>query len=333
VAWRGIGVPGAQLGDYYWEPVWELVLLQGVATLALGFLATWAVRRVHLREAGKAPAKQQKSILPVRRLKLGNYPMIWKERVAARLSGKVGIAARIATWLIALGVLVPSVYWSLAMPGNASAGLSVFTANFIACLGLLVLATRAAGAITSEKEKDTWVTLLSTPLSAGEIIVGKLVGSLYSLRGVVVVLSILWALQILRAPQLLVALPFTLGTLAVAGFFAATLGLNYSLRSTNSTRAMGATLATALFVAGGYLFCCVPLMIGGVGGELMFAPCIPFLVTFPSIAAIEGGSGIPRESALYAAYLFGVVGYMFAGFILHATIVSQFDEKNGRIPG
>jgi hypothetical protein len=321
----------AILGAGNWDPVWELVLTQGIASVLLGILATWAVRRVHLKSNGAAPRKSRIQPIAGRRPKLGNYPMIWKERATARASGRIGIAGRVATWLIAIGVLAPSIFWFLALPDNAGAGAIAITANVLACAGLVLVAGRAAGAVTSEKEKDTWITLISTPLSAGEIIGGKLVGGLYAVRGLAVVLALMWALQFVKAPQMILSLPFTLGTLAISGFFAAVLGLNYSLCCANSTRAIGATLATALFVAGGYLFCCIPFMFDGILGEVIMAPCVPFLVSFPSMMALEWPGSRQAMTSAISAYLTGCIGYAVAGLALYYWMNDYFDRQAGRM--
>lgn len=331
VAFRGAAGMQAQLAGYYWEPVWQLVLIQGIASAALGILATWAVRRVHLKASGAAPRATRVNPIIGRRLKLGSHPMIWKERVTSRVAGRVGVAGRIASWLIALGVLVPTIYWFLTIPDTAGAGLIIVTANVLACAGLLLVAGRAAGAISSEKEKDTWISLISTPLTATEIICGKLIGSLYALRGLAVVLAIMWALQLIKAPQTLLSLPFTAGTLAIAGFFAATMGLNYSLRCKNSTRAIGSTLATALFVAGGYLFCCIPFFFSESLGELILAPCVPFLISFPSMISLERTGSGRLQGELAATYATGCIGYAIAGLAIYSWMIGTFDRKAGRI--
>jgi ABC-type transport system involved in multi-copper enzyme maturation permease subunit len=329
VAFRGASGTQAQLGGYYWEPVWELVMTQGIASVLLGILATWAVRRVHLKSSGASPKKVRVQATLGRRLKMGNYPMIWKERVMARTNGRIGIVGRVATWLIALGVLIPTIYWFLTTPGTWGTAAIATTSNMVACAGLLLIAGRAAGAITSEKEKDTWITLLSTPLSASEIIGGKLIGGLYAVRGLAIVLAVMWTLQFLKAPQTIPSLPFTIGTLAIVGAFAATMGLNYSLRCKNSTRAIGATLATALFAAGGYLFFGIPLMIGVFAEQLILAPCVPFLVAYPSMIALEPAGS--AQSQLAAAYIIGCIGYAAAGAAIYGWIIRRFDKRVGRI--
>lgn len=324
------GVTGQGGSSVYWDPVWQLVFVQGVATVTMAALATWAVRRVHLKEAGKAPTRIR-PILAVRRRQIGRYPMIWKEMAAARSASRLGIVGRVAMWLIVLGVVGPAIYWFVTLDGRMSAGATMMAADFLACGALLLVAGRAAGSITTEREKDTWVSLLSTPLTAQEIIVGKLVGSLHAARGLVIPLGILWGLQVLKTPEFIPSIPFTLVTLAIVAFFAAGLGVNYSLRCANSTRAMGATLATAVFVAGGYLFCCAPMMIGGSGSELVLAPCIPFLIAFPASMMMQSSSSPRWESAIVGAYAFGVIGYLIAGAFLFGAMTNRFDEANGRI--
>lgn len=329
--WAGLWTAGRGGTNVDWWPVWNLVATQAVVTVALAGLATWAVRRVHLRESGKAPTKVKRFVIVRRRAGPGSHPMIWKELLTARAAGKLGIAGRLAMWLIVISVVIPTLYWFVAFDGAQSIGGMVFAVDFLACGALLLVAARAASSISGEKEKDTWVTLLSTPLTAREIVVGKLIGALHTARGLLIPVGFLWLLQALKKPGMLVAIPFTAVTLLIVAFFAASLGTNYSLHCRNSTRAMGATLATIVFVSGGYLFCCVPVMLGPGNAEIMFAPCVPFLLACISILVLEPYTAPDFSATIVFAYLSGSAGYLVAAFVLFETMVGRFDEANGRI--
>ena len=84
---------------------------------------------------------------------------------------------------------------------------------------------RAAGSITSEKERDCWVSLISTPLEAGQIVKAKILGSLWSLRGLVPFLAVVWLPALLLRPSYFWGIVFTLLDLGILAAFTATLGV------------------------------------------------------------------------------------------------------------
>jgi hypothetical protein len=96
---------------------------------------------------------------------------------------------------------------------------------------------------------------------------------------------------------------------------------------------MGATLATGLFVGGLYMFCCMPVMIGGPGpdaAEIMLTPCVPFLLAFPGICYMEGLPSGGHQGGIVVAYAIGVLGYGVAAGLLSAAAIGNFDSFAGR---
>ena len=115
-------------------------------------------------------------------------------------------------------------------------------------LGILKVAGMAAGAITSEHEEDTWVSMTSSVLTGREIIIAKLVGALArgrQLAEVIIALAVvgivLGVLHVLSIPALIVAL-------GVYGWFAAALGLWVSLQLRSTWRAQFLTVASLLLI-------------------------------------------------------------------------------------
>ena len=118
----------------------------------------------------------------------------------------------------------------------------------IASLSLLLVAGRAAGSITAERERDTWLTLISTPLTGREIVWAKFSAAIYSVRywylviaaGLVAVYcgdaASFWAVPLLMIVHLSV--------LSIT----AAIGVLCSLASKTSLRAMGPTLAILVLV-------------------------------------------------------------------------------------
>jgi hypothetical protein len=94
-------------------------------------------------------------------------------------------------------------------------------------------------------------------------------------------------------------------------------------------------LVTVLFVGGGYLLCCCPVIaMTGPPDEAMqlgLSPCLPFLLAAPAgfyLEAIDGGATF--EGELIAAYVFGVLMYTVVSGVLAAYLTTSFDDAAGR---
>ncbi len=66
---------------------------------------------------------------------------------------------------------------------------------------------------------------------------------------------------------------------------------------------------------------------------IILAPCIPFLLAFPTVLYVESqhdnffsmlGDGAS------AAFGFGSIGYLIAGVVLYYMLVNDFDRRAGR---
>jgi ABC-type transport system involved in multi-copper enzyme maturation permease subunit len=329
------------------DMLWEFVRNQLILSFVLATLATWGVRRTHLRESTRAARKHWR-FSHFFRPAVGSQPMLWKEIFAEPAAARLGWVGRVAAAVIVIGVIVPTLYVFFQSMGQGYFRRSqevylIYTAymgSLLACGGLLLVAARAAGSITSERERDCWMSLIGTPLEPGEIVWAKIAGSVWSIRGVVALLLLIWGLAVLLSPGFVIVIPFLLGTFLLLAFYSASLGVNYSLRCRSSLRAMAATLATGLFIGGMYLFCCMPVMIAVAprgpdeGIYFVFTPCVPFLLAFP-VAAYAAGEELFRGShsggpIMVLAYLFGTIGYTVAGIVLSGSSIGSFDRLAGR---
>ncbi|NOZ40977.1 MAG: ABC transporter permease subunit [Planctomycetes bacterium] len=327
--------------------IWQTVSQQVMVSLVAIGLAIFAVRRVHLKETTKAAGRARSRWnlrFPRWQRPLGDNPMIWKEVFAGTSMTKLGLIGWVAIALILLtvcGIMLTLLINTLqAGTGSRRNGFHIGIMGLTGYLGpgiLLLLAARAAGLVTSEKERDCWLSLLATPLTGREIIRSKMWGNLYSLRWPLVVLMINWGLGVLLAPNFLLAALALLGTYLLMAWYVTNLGLFFSLRSLTTLRAMGATLGTLIFTGGGYMFCCCMVMASSGGSQnalmIFLAPCIPFLSVFPLLAYfefVEGNHFGMIEEGMIAAYGLGIVGYLIVGFALYLYMGSNFDRLAGR---
>ena len=341
------GVWGLGAG-FHFDPVLKMVGWHAAISVGLVALATAAVRRVHLRELGRgSPTKTRRFRLPSLphwRPKIGDSPVLWKEAFAATAKTRLGIVGGLAVFAIAVTALGFVIYVYFETLDNVRRGstfgnripyygfLIPFT-GFIGVGMLILVAARASGLITVEKERDCWTSLISTPLTAGEIIRGKTLGNLYSARWGFALLAFGWLLGItFNFNFLFIAIAMGLAFLLCA-WFVTNFGLLYSMKSKTSLRSMGFTLGVCFFIGGGYLLCCCPVMAAtgnpDEGFMLGFAPCMPYLMMFPLIAFSEGM--VSREMNVAGpAYVIGMIGYLIACAVLASYLTNEFDTLAGR---
>ncbi len=260
--------------------------------------AVLALRAVALRQAYGAPGGTRSRVKalatadgaePVvvneakrRHPPLGANPVFWKE-VFVDSATRGGWMARILFGLIALAMVAPIaliVYFTFLDPPNYWSGLSFaerwhrfreeanmwcrVVTGILAFLIVLATAVRGAGAISGEKDKDTWISLLGTPLSSDEILSGKFWGCVLALRRVYFFLLLIWCLTLAlgAANPLTILLDAGLIALYTAAF--AWLGLYFSMTARTTLIATVRAFFAAIFCAGGFwlvilLCCCLPL--------------------------------------------------------------------------
>jgi len=133
----------------------------------------------------------------------------------------------------------------------------------VGSLTILAVAVRASNSITSERDKQTLDTLLTTPLDSTAILHAKWLGSLLGGRLALVWLAAIWALGIVTGGLHMLALPFVLAAWVVYASFAATLGCWFSVVCKTSMRATVLTILAAIGLGVGHWLpwmCCGPLM-------------------------------------------------------------------------
>lgn len=250
-------------------------------------VAVWRLRPVYIKELESSGPRAPRWY-SVERVPVGDEPVLWRERHVEGLAPNPSLR-RIPQWLGITAVAALTVLSSLTILGlsmapgvtflylfkaflrfdlaKVSALLPSADLGFLAqsvvvmLLASLVVGIRCSGSITGERERQTWEALLLTPLTAKQVIRGKLWGVMgasywYLLAYAVpaVVLSVLGGF---------LALFWTVVWLAVtvlAMYFIGAAGIWCSVKSKNSWRALLSTMG-----------------LGYVGGTAIY------LVTSPAI--------------------------------------------------
>lgn len=336
---------------------WELLgpMLRDHAVLALVCLvaAPWAVRRVHLRKSSagvKGPSARAK------RRAVGDRPMLWKELYAERMGNRLGWAGRLLLFLL-FASLAGFTLWAFLQAlihDRKDFEPYAVTIAVIACsLTVLGVGARAATCVTAEKERDTWLTLVSTTLTPREIVLSKCAGAMSVALPLLFLLAALWIMTLALTPDYFIAIPPTLFSLTALVAFASALGTWFSLWCQNSTRALGATLGTLVLLGGAYLpfvtCCCGGIFFSqfiGTGPSHLsnfvwphvFTPCGPYLLglpsALPSLLRYNGSDLFEIESVGFmSSYLVGNAAYLVATFALLQKSTLGFDALVGRVTG
>jgi ABC-type Na+ efflux pump permease subunit len=291
-------------------------------------------------------------------------PVAWREVYVEPGSG-AGWVRR----LLAAGVVFAVVWPLLAIIGNTligqtwhgssrnpeplrsfQEGIRLWVCGVTGGLGTLMLlsaAVRGAASVAGEKDRDTWASLLTTPLTASEILCGKWRGCVWGQRHALYLLGGVWAVGVVTVSVNPVALALTAVALAAYLSAFAWLGISYSIAARNARVATAQAVPTAILAGGGFwvvLGCCGGLMAGA--GELLIYPGLAVLAATPPV--VLGGlpavtfrdvldvldSTRPRihavALALFAGYAVGTTVWFCAAAGLKARSIDLLTKDANR---
>jgi len=288
---------------YVLDPAWGdhpdvKELLQRLLFSALGWggvgmvcltLAAWRLRAVYVKQLEGAGRPKKVRWWRARRAPVSEEPIRWKERhveglaplaVLRRIPRWVGIAVVfVTTCFSSLSIIYVHLKLNLTLPELLAtiahldlaplASIGPVTDAFIGqgfvtlLIATLIVGLRCSGAVTGERERQTWEAVLLTPLPAPLLVRGKLWGIigasypyLFAYAIPAVLFSLLGGLGTVFWTALLLALTF------LAMVFVGAAGVWCSVRSKSSWRSL---LATALFgYLGGFLLYGVAVPVAGI---------------------------------------------------------------------
>lgn len=207
-------------------------------------------------------------------------------------------------------------WWDRGLSANAYTARNAFqgyiqlVSAFFTLITLRMLGDHAKQRITTERDKKTWSTFLTTPLDGSEIVGSKMRASLLNARWLVVHLLILWLLGVVcLAVNPFGALLAAFDLLAVVTFFAAA-GIRSALRNSEDVSASSLDLTTTLM-----LFMHI--------GIIAFAPGIDLISLGLHIS-------VKWMIAAYAIMSFIAIATAWAAWRAWRECVVRFDEWAGR---
>jgi ABC-type transport system involved in multi-copper enzyme maturation permease subunit len=288
-------------------------------------LAAWRLRptfRSHEGLEGRQihSARLARRWFPVRRC--GDDPVFWKE---AYFSSAVGGLGRKLVRAIFFSLLVLAVIWTLAQSRFAfwelrehgfgwqnegfyeqrlmlNIGLR-YGGALLTGMWLLWLASQTAAGISSEREQDTWTSLLATSLEGREILRGKMLGPLRATSHFGVTLGALWIIGCAVGAVHPLGLLNALVMVLIMVWFVTSLGTYASLRSQVTWKARMWTMG------------------------ILIAPHVCCMLPLPSILALVGFSlwSYAEMHSLWSGALvvtpglfLVAVAYFFGGMALYA---------------
>jgi ABC-type transport system involved in multi-copper enzyme maturation permease subunit len=259
-------------GTVNWQRVGECFLAWSALGLVCLALATLCLRGAYLRQLrGLQPSDRW---LSARRPRIRANPVLWRERHVVGVAPWLWLR-RLPRWLCCMLVALATLYslaWVMqqALPAGVSLNGLVWQGRWLELRSALraaptteelmqrhhawallvawvVVAVRASGSVTEEREQATWHVLLQTPLALRSILRGKQWGIVWACMPALVSYAV-----VALACSLFVGASATAGCMlwllatGLAVHFTVTVGIWCSARAHRSWRSLLATLGVCL---------------------------------------------------------------------------------------
>jgi ABC-type transport system involved in multi-copper enzyme maturation permease subunit len=198
----------------------------------------------------------------------------------------------------------------------------------------------AVESILNEQTKETWSSLLTTPLTGREIIRSKMIAALLRIRPALIALLILWTIGLLAGSIHPLGLVVVILLMASAIWCFLAFGVRCAIYATGGSPLNGLIMLLTFTAA-------VPFMLPArFSSVLLGFLSLPFDVSlslisyrdlrvakldtpYPFLQWIGLNSGdLPLQVALTC--LLAIVTSVFAGFVFWKQAIAQFDRKMGR---
>ncbi|HEV3447504.1 MAG TPA: ABC transporter permease [Gemmataceae bacterium] len=287
-----------------------------------------------------------------RRPPISDQPILWKELYAEPFIRPGPGGQTLLMVLGVMGLLMGGYVLLLSMAAAvSSSSVAIFTnvlvryfGSGVACLMLLGIGLRAASTLTSERDRQTLDSLLTTLLENSAILSGKWLGSILGVRKVWFVLAPIWALALITGGVHPLALVLLAVAWCVFAAFEAGLGMCFSLICRNTLVASIATMLTTLVLSGGpwgmwSLYVSgmyqnrTPDGIVWIEQFLLYGLTPPVTLGVLSFRSEDFAAQRPLlswETVRYALYGLGL--YAGVAALMWKLLVSRFPVVTGRMP-
>jgi ABC-type transport system involved in multi-copper enzyme maturation permease subunit len=226
--------------------------------------------------------------------------------------------------------LVARLYGLPAGPAPGQARLELnsvlrMTTVFLDIFYVLMVAGAAAESVAKERERETWLGLIATPLTGREILRAKLLGSIWNTRGLAVLMLVLWIVGLLAGAVHPLGFLAALTGMGVSCWFHAALGLSASLRSRDPAQATGCVLTPLMLIVGSSA---LPFILPGTASVVLAGGAMPFL-TWAALLSYEDVHAVLRSGAIPRFAEIGIHGVAGARIVLAAWLISTTAQAIG----
>jgi ABC-type Na+ efflux pump permease subunit len=342
--------PGAFIEALLW-----MMGLQAIASASMIVLAVARLRPIFRKEGERGhlyrwmgAASRGRRFLS--RPECGDDAMLWKERYVSRTSASTKILGGLVVFACLLGLFYGT--YDFAKPafielwGNGYSSDMAYSARmefnvflrfvgtFLYIVWALGVASASSSGLSSEREEDTWTSLIATPLGGLEIIRAKMIGAVWGTRGLGVLLLSLWLVGLATGA----VHPFGFAAVVVATpvflWFVDALGTYISLWSKSTGRALVTTVAILFVLNGGYMMCCIPLQ----PDTMLIAAGVTPMIEAVSLLSYRDFNEVFFSSPMgqrgpfdmFATCVVGLIGYAVAATALTSMATTRFDEAADR---
>lgn len=349
-------------GAFYEVEAWRLLGHYALFhVISIAFFLYVAV--IRLRPLGLKQTSNETKSKPRRgrtHPKVGDRPMIWKE-IYVESSFRGGWAGRVILVVIALLSFIPAFIITYEIffdkgatyylrPGRSQWDEYAYRMNLylrsvstiVASLLLLGAAIRGAGTVRGEKDKQTFDSLMTSPLSVRQILWGKWWGCMLGNRFGLLWLGTIWLIGLASGglhPGALLLLLMGMG-IFMSGY--AWIGIWCSISCSTTLRATTWALVGAILFGGGYLIlfslCC--FSIGPRNSEdrvlmnLLPAFSPPVLLSYLPFSQFDEEQlrFIGTGRTIWAVYaLIGCTVWVMVSFVLQNVCILKFRRDNNRM--
>lgn len=260
-----------------------------------------------------------------------NNPILWRE-MATWAYGRKVLLIRVVYLLLALGIAYATVSavgdeaqlsrWGAAVP---------LAPLFI--VSLMLVNAMSVTSITTERDSRCLDLLLVTDLTAKEIVFGKLGGTLYNTKEMILLPMALCVYLGYAGATSFENVGYLIGGLIVLNLFVAMLGLHCGMIHANSRVAVAVSLGTLFFLLVG-IATCIALLIAfsdpfGQSFQVQIAPFLAFMIGGSAGIYVAIGAKSPSSAVFWASLLcplatFWAITSYFLDFSLGIFLVTLF---------
>jgi ABC-type transport system involved in multi-copper enzyme maturation permease subunit len=269
--------PPTFLDQFLW-----MLGLQGALGVFFLVIAGWQLRPTFRRQEESRPwvtwfSRKMRRPRWLSRPACATDAMLWKERHFARTDLFTKLVVLPATILLTVFVILAgdfdervmrsfSSVWQHGYSAQSDGPIPLNNALYVVSplyigLWLLAVAGASASAVTFERERDTWDSLIATPLTGWEIIRGKAVGAIWGLRGFGGLLSLIWLVGLAAGAVHPLGMLLALLVVSLLTWFVVALGTYASLTARTTSRALTITIAILIFLNFGYFGVLYPMVV------------------------------------------------------------------------